>query len=74
MCLQSTWEARSPSKSGVTLKIPVCLLLLWYGESIEWCSKKKQGHVEKQENALSELIIGGSAVDSLNCSSVAIFT
>lgn len=29
--------------------------------------------MEEQENALSEVVIGGSAVDSLNCSSVAIF-
>lgn len=40
MCLQSSWEARNPSQSGVTLKMPGCFPLLWYGESIEWLSNK----------------------------------
>lgn len=70
MCLQSTGEARSASKSVVIVKMSpfVCFPFVWYGEN----SPIKQGRVEKQESALSEVVIGGSAVDSLNCSSVAI--
>jgi len=53
--------------------MPVCFPLLWCGEQAERGSPIQQGCGEKQEKALPELGTGGSAVDSLSCSSVAIF-
>lgn len=38
MCLQSTWEARSPTKFGMTLEMPACLLQ--YEGDKEWLFHK----------------------------------
>lgn len=69
-CLQSTW---SQTPIGSDVEMPVSFPLLWCGERVKWLSAKSRPWEEKWGEALSELVIAGSAVGSLNCSPVAVF-